>query len=298
LQVAAKPITQDFHRPKSAAEFLGIAAGLQNRIDESDARDAGSGTLADGSAVRLLKVGFGAGGPEEAADTYWIFKIRSDNNTIAEMEWVASGESLLVVRRVRTETVDKPGVGWNLAGIEPGLAQSQGGPKVGITPDMVVPDVSVERMVDKADFETYIFASDPPWATAGREITDILDLPSPPHRMFAVSYRAGDGRHVVLVQSHSYNKMLGPMSKMGKLVYASPSGVKVWSGPYDKWLAGILLKSAQYAIKDRPSEDRTGYLLETPAGTFPVVAVNGSMTEEELHGLIDSLVPAREYLGR
>jgi hypothetical protein len=147
-------------------------------------------------------------------------------------------------------------------------------------------------MVKKADFQTYVFAKDPPWA-GKPEITDILDIVSPPHRMFAIAYRADDGRHVVLLQSHSYNTMLGPITKIAKLVYTSPTGIKVWSGPQDKWLAQILLQSARYTIKDPPSEQRTGYLLETPAGTFPVLAINGQLTDEELHALIDSLVEAK-----
>jgi len=81
--------------------------------------------------------------------------------------------------------------------------------------------------------------------------------------------------------------------KMGKLVYTSPSGVKVWSGPRDEWLANILLQSARASIKDPPGKELTGYLLETPAGTFPALAINGKVSEKELHSLIDSLVPAK-----
>ena len=101
----------------------------------------------------------------------------------------------------------------------------------------------------------------------------------------------------MLVQSPTYNKMLGPMAeKMGKVVYTSPSGVKVLRSPRDHWLAGILLQSAQGAIKFRPSDDRTGYLLQTPSGTYPALAVNGQLTDEELHALIDSLVPSKDYV--
>jgi hypothetical protein len=32
-------------------------------------------------------------------------------------------------------------------------------------------------------------------------------------------------------------------------------------------------------------------LLETPDGTFPALSVNGTLTEAELHDLVDSLVP-------
>jgi hypothetical protein len=165
----------------------------------------------------------------------------------------------------------------------------------GVRPDMVLPSVSVQHMVEKADFETYIFAADPPWASK-REVTDVLDVASPPQRMFFLSYVAGDHRHVVLIQSPTYNKALGPAAKTGSLAYTSPNGCKVWSGPRGKWLAGILLQSAQAWIKDQPAENRTGYILETPAGTFPTLAINGPVTDAELHALIDSLIPAKEYL--
>jgi hypothetical protein len=83
------------------------------------------------------------------------------------------------------------------------------------------------------------------------------------------------------------------MVKTGKLIYTSPSGVKVLSGSDDAWLANILLQSARASIKDPPGKELTGYMLETPAGTFPVLAINGKISDEELHSLIDSLVPAK-----
>ena len=299
LGVVETSISEDFQPPERPADFLGIAAGLPSRLDELDeslVSDVGEVKLDDGSQAHVLKSGFPDGGPEEMGDVYWLFTIREHDNTIAQMEWMAEGESLLVVRRVRTETVESPHVQWNLADIESLVPASVAPPKVGIRSDMVVQDVSVQNMIEKAGFEAYLFGSNPPW-TSKREVTDILDIVSPPRRMFAVTYSAEDGRHVVLVQSHSYNTMVGPMTKMGKLVYSSPKGFKVWSGPRDKWLAGILLQSASAVIKDPPSEDRTGYVLETPAGTFPALAVNGRLTDGEFHALIDSLVPAREYAG-
>jgi hypothetical protein len=114
--------------------------------------------------------------------------------------------------------------------------------------------------------------------------------------MFAMAARAEDGRHLVLVQSPTYNALLGRVVKQGQIVYTSPNGFKVWGGGPQKWYSGILLQSAQYVIKDPPSEDRTGYVLQSPAGTFPALAINGPVTDEELHRLVDSLVPAKQYL--
>jgi hypothetical protein len=158
---------------------------------------------------------------------------------------------------------------------------------------MVIRDVSVEHMIEKASFSTYVFKSAPAW-TGERQITDILDIVSPPQRMFAIAHRGKDGRHVVLLQSASYNKMLAPLAKTAKVVYTSPSGVSVLSGgeQMDQWLAGILLESSRAVINDPPSAERTGYLLQTPKGTNPALAVNGRLTAGELRQLIDSLIQA------
>jgi len=80
------------------------------------------------------------------------------------------------------------------------------------------------------------------------------------------------------------------------VVYTSPNGFKVWGGGPQKWFSQILLQSAQASIKDPPSEDRIGYVLESPSGTFPALAVNGPITDDELRKLVDSLMPAKEYL--
>ena len=155
---------------------------------------------------------------------------------------------------------------------------------------------TVEQMVERATFETYVFSAKPSW-TGTVAITAARDPASFGRRMFILTARADDGRHLVLVQSPTYNKMFrARIREGGILVYTSPNGFKVWGGGPQKWYSKILLESARAFIKDPPSEDRIGYVLESPAGTFPALAVNGPVTDEELHRLVDSLVPAQKYL--
>ena len=148
-------------------------------------------------------------------DAYVLFTIRNDDNRIARIEFVVEGKSLYEVRRVKTETIDRADIAWNLAGMSDAAAESTPAPSASIVPDMVVRDVAVKQMVEKASFPTYIFQTNPTWA-GERQITDILDIVSPPNRMFAITYRAQDGRHVVLIQSASYNRMLEPMTKIAQ----------------------------------------------------------------------------------
>ena len=129
-----------------------------------------------------------------------------------------------------------------------------------------------------------------------RQIVDILDVASPPHRMFAAVYPAKDKRHVVFMQAHTFNANLAPLARSSKLLYTSPAGVKLLSSKDDKAMAKILLSSigsTKLIFTDTPAQDCTGYLLETPDGTFPALAVNGVLTDAELHGLVDSLMRAR-----
>jgi hypothetical protein len=298
--IVRREVSTDFQVPKSPAEYLGIAAGLQTSLDKKNEEyvlDVGMVKVADGVSARVLKTGIPQ--PEDdllGLDTYYLFTIREDNNRIVKTEFFANEKCLLTVNCVQRESVDHPAVPWDLAGIEAQAKKSPTKLPIKILSDMVIKSVTVKHMVEKADFETYLFSTDPAW-TGSRQITDVLDVVSPPRRSFMITHQANDGRDVVFIQAHTYNKMLGPMAeKMSKVVYTSPTGIKVLSSARDNWLAGILLQSARASIKSAPSGDRTGYLLQTPSGTFPALAVNGQMTDQELHALIDSLTLAKKHV--
>jgi hypothetical protein len=293
VQVTSQAITNGFKPPQSPAEYLGLAAGLKTALaqDDSMVQSVEPGTLADGAPVHIFKVGMP--GPDGQLQGWWLFRVRDDDATIAEKECVLLGRSRFLIRRVVTEPVDKPAISWSLSEIAgTGVPAAQ---PVSVAPDMVIPNVSVLHMVERAQFETYVFSTQPAW-TGAVQITDCLDPATPGGRMFFLTARAEDHRHIVLVQSPTYNNMLGPIVKAGTLAYTSPNGFKVWGGGPQKWYSQILLQSAQWFIKDKPSEDRIGYVLESPAGTFPALAINGPVTDEELHKLVDSLIPAQDYL--
>lgn len=293
VQVNRQAAAAAFKPPQSPAEYLGLAAGLATSLSRDDwmVQSVQQNTLADGEPAHVYTVGMPD--PDGQLQGYWLFKVRDRDSTIAEKEFVLQGRSQLLIRRVLTEPAQSPGIAWNLSELEGTTAQAN--QQVSITPDMVVPDVSVAHMVERATFATYVFSAKPAW-TGDMGITDAIDPASPGTRMFIMAARAEDGRHVVLVQSPTYNKMFGQFVKQGQVVYTSPNGFEVHGGGPQKWYAGILLQSAQYIVKDPPSEDRIGYILESPAGTFPALAINGPVTDEELHRLVDSLAPAAEHL--
>jgi len=295
FQLAGEAVTEDFTEPFEPAAFLGMGAGLRSGLQEDDTKIQGltGETLEDGSSAKVYKVG--TPDPFGQLSSYWFFRVREDNGTIAEMEFVLSNEPRLLIRRVLAESVLTAEYSWNLVELEGLDVTTDAGPQVSLTPDIVIDDVSVQHMVDLADFETYIFAINPSWTEKIR-IIDVFDPVSPGGRMFIFASRADDGRHLIMVQSPTYNMLIGVLAKTGKLMYTSPNGFKVWGGGPSKWYAEILLNSGRSVIKDPPSDDRVGYILESPAGTYPTLAINGQLSDEELHELIDTLIPARDYI--
>jgi len=294
VQVDEQAVTDEFRPPQNPAQCLGMTVGLQTALthDSTFVQSVEPGTLHGGEPAHIYKAGMP--NPDgQMNNSYWLFKVRDEDSTLAEVEFVLSGRPQLLIRRVLTESRETPAVSWSLDEIQG--AGATAARQITITPDMVLPRVSVEHMVERATFETYVFATKPSW-TGNIEITDCIDPATEGGRMFILTARAEDGRHLVLVQSPTYNAALGTVVKQGKMVYTSPNGFKVWGGGPQKWYSKILLESAQAFIKDPPSENRIGYVLESPTGTFPALAVNGPVTDEELHKLVDSLMPAKDYL--
>jgi len=293
LQLMEKPITAHFTAPQNPAEFLGITAGLRSSVREDDfgpVQEITEGALDDGSVVRIYKVGFA----DLLGDvnTYWLFKVRNDDSTIAEMEFVLTGQTRMVIRRVTSESVDTPQISWNLAQLEQTIGVPSDNVAASVAGEMFIPDISVKQMVERADFETYIFATVPAW-TSPPEIADIVDFTNPQHRMFTIIYRAGDGRHLILCQGKTFNSFFANLLKgSGQPLYVSSNGCKLWGGGPEKWWTEIHLRNCGFT----PAEDRRGYVMESPDGTFASLAVNGQLTDEELVRLVDSLVPAKMVL--
>lgn len=153
-------------------------------------------------------------------------------------------------------------------------------------------NIPVQRMAEKAKYETYIFSSNPPW-TAQAQITELNFFDQ---HTFTTIYRADDGRDVVLLQASSFKKELEPKIKeQGQIVYTSPNNFILWRGDREKWFSEILLKSAGHVTDNAPADDRTGCAIESPANAFLLLAINGPATEQELHQLVNRLIPAAEY---
>jgi len=76
--------------------------------------------------------------------------------------------------------------------------------------------------------------------------------------------------------------------------YESENGFKLMhqnDKSTEMWWTEFALKSSGF----EPAANRVGYILMSPAKTFLVLAINGPISEQELYGLVDSLIPAHQY---
>jgi hypothetical protein len=290
-----EPVTRDFKPPSDPAEFLGMLAGLKSAVDRPDRRDLfrdlGPTKLKDGTAGRMLRSTSPGNDGKTPAGSYARWTIRDDDRTVESLEMVERGRTIYTVSALKGADNSEPRLGWDLAGARQAAGAVQPTPPAQTVANMINVDISVAEMMQRADYPVYLFTRSPSWA-GQRKISDILDGDSPPHRVFLVVYLAQDSRHVVLSQSFPRKEALAAVQKQCQLLYTSPAGVKVWTGGPVGRLATHLLSRARGFIGVPPSKDCSGYLLETPGGTIPGLAVNGTLTEAELHDLVDSLFPA------
>lgn len=294
LQVDAQPMGNRFTAPAQPAEFFGLAAGLPSGLsaETQNLVTIEAGSLADGSPVHIYQVG--APGPSDPNRTCWLFRVRDDDQTVAEKEFIVENETLLLIRRVLSEPTSATGIHFDMRELQGRQTTLEQAPKASVSANMIQADVSVQHMVDTTGFETYMFNALP----AGIEKWDIMDInmAGPEERMFLVAGRAKDRRHVLLIQSPMLSQRIGQGDKEGvTLVHTSPSGMKVWAGSPPE-LAKMLLQSAVALIRDEPADDCVVYALGFPDGFFAPLAINGPVTDQELRDLADSLILSREYL--
>ena len=292
FRLLSEHVTADFNSPKNPAEFLGITAGIRSTIPEEifpPIEQIADANIKSGIPVQVYKQGFADMFGD--INTYWLFKVRSDNNTIAEMEFVLTGFTQLVIRRVLSESIDLPQFSWDLAEIDEQIRHTKQSPKAAVKPDMVRSNISLQNMINNAGFETYIPGKTPNW-TDESQLEDMVDFANPNERVYGIMYRADDGRHLILYQSKTFNKFFSSILKYGQLIYTGSNEVKLWSGgSTQKWWTEIHLSGYGFT----PADDRTGYVFESPADTFISLAVNGQLTNQELQDLTNRLVPTTKY---
>jgi len=299
LNVVRTPISSKFKVPANPADFMGIAAGVkgpQSTMHFPPIQEATSGTLPDGTKARIYKLGFvdlfGK------LDTYFLFRISAETDIMNEIECVVGGKTTRLQKRVAAETVAQPELAWDLANLPKDTPASEG-PTARTGKGAWT--VSIAEMTEQATFPVYVFATQPSWVKKV-QVFNLPDETDPASRMFAVAYVAGDGRDMVLTQTRALTRYFGAMLKGAQghedqipWVYVSTNGFRVIhqkDTQTEMWWTELALKSSGFS----PSANRVGYILMAPDSSFLVLAINGPVSDDELHGLVDSLIPAAEYV--
>jgi hypothetical protein len=298
LKVEKHAVTQKFKIPENPADFLGIAAGIKGTVPDKHyppVKDVTSETLNDGIPARVYKLGFTDAWGK--TDSYFLFKVDVDTEIIDEIECVFEGTTTRLHRRTVAETVNSPELSWNLSEIKTNAAKQT---DVNIDDNEGADTATIDQMINRATYTTYIFEEAPSW-TNKCIIYDLLDEASAPARMFCVTYSSKDSRDIVLTQGETFNRYFtAAFDKFKELekeipwMYESESGFKVLhqdGKQVEMWWTELALKSSGF----EPHDNRVGYILKSPVGTYMVLAINGPVSKQELHTLVDSLIPAEEY---
>ena len=208
------------------------------------------------------------------------------------------GHKLYTVRRAQVPVPREPQCGWDLAGLRPAVEKDKGkaGPKlpVQMLADMVRPSITVEQMAQGGGLSSVRPgprpALDPPPADRGRP------RPAQP------------------AASHVRRRL----SREGKAACRPDPGPFLQSGPRQARALGqaaLHLARGRQGVEQQereadgggPADEQRRHRdvhrsagpgsLVLPAGDapgdHPVIAINGTLTEAELHELANSLVPAK-----
>jgi hypothetical protein len=293
-EIVGQLVTESFKVPENPGEILGFSIGLKNQFKNErpfPVEELDDETLDDGTILKVLKVSMGK--QSEFIDSSMILKIDKEKGTLVSQEILVDGSPMITQRHISHETVTQADIEWDLSDIDIEQKPAVGSFSPTVMKDMVNEDVSVAHIAKASKRTVYICEENPAW-TQKRVITDVADIVSPPNRMAIIAYLAENSKHVILIQAETYNKAFGGLVPRCNLQYTAPNGIKLYEcAPLQK-MSSMLLQSAYAVTKEKPSKDATCYLLETPDKTYPVLAINGTVSDSELHSVVDLLVSAEE----
>jgi hypothetical protein len=301
LRVTREAVTGEFKMPDNPADFMGIAAGVRGSVPGEHfppVQSVTTETRRDGAQLRAYKLGYADAW--EKLNTYFLVQINVGTDVIDEMDCVVENATTRVYRRLAAENVDVAEFSWNLSELGAGAA-TQGKIEASVQANRGSEIITAAQMAERAPFAAYIFSTAPSWTHEGK-LYDMPDEGSAPARMYSAIYKSKDGRDVVLTLGESFNRYFSTMLKAIEKakqpipwLYESSNGFKVIhqnDRNMEMWWTEVALKSAGF----EPKANRIGYILMSPAKTFLVLAINGPISDEELHSVIDSLVPADKYV--
>jgi len=310
FEIQRESITENFNLPENPAEILGISASFQGSMDKMNLppiEEESHKQLADGRWIRVYKLRW------PGTDAYHIFKVDDDDNTIEQIESVAYGWTIQQIQRVSFDSVETPGISWNLAELAGASAPAQ--PEVFITEGIT--HVTPQQMVDSAQVETYVLGSTPDWI---KEQTFVImsDKASPYGLVYVVFCSTNDGRCAAISQGRTVHHLISGVLNMSNQAglrwfpnYMSKNRFKVHDAFTLGRIVGVAILSALSDVTDgtkllssdalfkqagfEPLPDYQLYMLHSPTDTYFSITLNGKFTDIEVQELVENLIPAWLY---
>ena len=283
--ITRQRIANNFSMTDNPQQSFGLLAGhdsLLKKIDRQRYHKVGEGKLADGTPVNIIRID-GLADPNNRLRTHLLFKLRRDNNTIAESEFYMDETLLKIDRFSRDEVVQGMAIPWDLHGIDSLSAKSGPAPRVSMDQDVIKSGITPEQMFALEDIPLCLINPAPSWA-ADRKIFGVKKAGKLDVWYFNLAWRAADKRHVVLSQCRAFSQFDSQIGDL-KNIYTSPRGFTLLTSRQGAWLANITLLASQNHLLDTPAPDCSGYLVRTPAGSYCVLAINGVVNDTELREL-------------
>ncbi len=290
------PAAPEFSLPERLPQRLGMLAEWDSLLSTNYVEQhkrmslTGEQILESGERVRILETK-GLPDPSGKINYSHFRRIRISDNTLAETEFISRGETSILTRYSQPEKVLPHESPWKLVGLQtvPDPVRELYG--LSLEMDVIRTGVTREEILELVEFPVCDFDSNPAW-TDSASIYFIRMFFSLAGHTTIVYKAAPGGKHVVLSLAE-YWSHLAKMFKVSESdpLYISSGGFKLYSrGEKSKWSANIAITASSGVHGDQPSEDRTAYYIEMPDGTWCQLAINGTLSDSELHALVDKLV--------
>ncbi len=288
------PAVPEFSLPEKLPQKFGMLADWDsllstNYVEQHNRMSlTGETALESGEKVRVLEIK-GLPDHEGVVSSAHLLKIRISDNTLAETEFITDGETSELTRYLPPKKIQPLESPWKIEGLQTVPEPIRKLYGLYLEMDVIRTDITREEMLELSEFPICDFDSNPAW-TDSSSIYFLRMFGSLKEDFTLVYLAAPGGKHVILNQADYWSPLAERYKASGPL-YTSSSGFKIYSlGDRAKWYANIYITASSGVHGEQPSADRVAYIVETPAGTWCKLAINGTLSDAELHALVDKLV--------
>jgi hypothetical protein len=157
------------------------------------------------------------------------------------------------------------------------------------------PDLlTIEEAAGRLTFPLFSIAATTPWVKSSMAML-ATDPIFNPQKYATIYLQAKDGRHVVLTEALWLNQIMAANAPAFERLYTSSSGLILRRLPEDLTPAATgPLAGAAMVFPTVLAKDPTGYLIQVPDSLFVITGINGTLSDPDLHALVDRMVRVKK----